>query len=193
MTENTENKELLDAVTEATEQDTAPDPASFDIADWLTPLNQKDHRKTVEVNLIRDFTLESEIYELNALQRKLKNAQQPGMVNPDASIADANPERDLEQRREDLHSRIRQASVVVKVRAMTQPEINKALGGLKPANDMYWPRVFAESVEFPGGVKLPVEQWPEFRNTIGEGQFNQLVEAFNQASFQAPVKVNAPF
>lgn len=190
MTEN--NTELLDAVTEATES-TEPDPASFDITDWLTPVNQKDHRKTVEVNLVRDFSIEQEIYEFNALQRQIKNKQQAGIVDPDASVADASDTTNMEQRREELHARIRAASITVTVRAMTQPEINKALGGLKPANDMYWPRLFAQSVEFPDGSKLDVKRWPEFRNTIGEGQFNKLVEAFNQASFHAPVTVNAPF
>lgn len=188
-----ENKELLDAVAEAAPQEVTPDPAAFNIADWLTPVNQKDHRKTVEVTLIRDFSLEAEIYEFNALERQIKNKHQAGAVDPDASVADPSSATMLEARREELHARIRGASIVVTVRAMTQPEINKALGGLKPANDMYWPRVFAQSVEFPDGSKLDVQHWPEFRNTIGEGQFNQLVEAFNDASFRAPVKVNAPF
>lgn len=192
MTEKTDNTELLEAVAEAAPQDTTPDPASFDVADWLTPVNQKDHRKTEEVTLIRDFTLEAEIYELNALQRQIKNTQQAGVVDPDASVADANPAHDLEARRAELHERIRSSTITVTVRAMIQPEINKALGGLKPANDMYWPRVFAQSVEFPDGSFLAVEKWPQFRNTIGEGQFNQLVDAFNKASFQAPVKVTAP-
>lgn len=192
MTENTtDNTELLASVADTTS--TEPDAAGFDIADWLTPVNQKEHRKTVEVNLIRDFSLEQEIHEFNALERQIKNRQQTGVVDPDASVADASDQTSLQARREDLHARIRSASVTVTVRAMTQPEINKALGGLKPANDMYWPRVFAQSVEFPDGSKLPVEHWPEFRNTIGEGQFNQLVEAFNNASFRAPVTVNAPF
>lgn len=190
----TENTELLDAVADATDsQDTAPDAAGFDITDWLTPVNQKNHRKTEEVTLIRDFSLEQEIYEFNRLQRQIKNKQQAGVVDPEASVADASDTTDLEQRREELHARIRAASITVTVRAMTQPEINKALGGLKPANDMYWPRVFAQSVEFPDGSKLDVQHWPEFRNTIGEGQFNKLVDAFNQASFQAPATVNAPF
>ena len=195
---NTDNTELLEGVANAAENNTAataePDAAAFDITQWLTPLNQKDHRKTEEVRLIRDFSLEAEIYEFNALQHRINKQQDSGMPSPDRSIADsADDSADLEARRQELHARIAAASVVVKVRAMTQPEINKALGGLKPTHDMYWPRLFAQSVEFPDGSKLPVENWPEFRNTIGEGQFNQLVEAFNTASFRAPVKVNAVF
>lgn len=192
MTENTNNQELLDAVAEAT-NDTDPDAATFDITDWLTPATQKDHRKTEEVTLIRDFSLEAEIYELNALEHELKKKTQPGVADPDASVADANPAADLERRKAELHERIKAASVTVTVRAMLQPEIKKLHGSLKQGDPQRDYRVLAEAVEFPGGAKIPASDWPAFHNTIGEGQYQQLIEAFNRVSFVAPVKVNATF
>ena len=187
-----ENTELFNAVAEAS-QDAELDAKTFDINDWLTPVTQKDHRKTADVTLIRDFSLEAEIYELNSLERQLKNKQKTGTIDPDASIADASPVADLEARKAELHQRIKAASVTVKVRALLQPEIKELHGNLKQGDPQRDYRVLAEAVEFPGGVKMPAEDWPSFHNTIGEGQYQQLIEAFNQVSFVAPVKVTAPF
>lgn len=190
MTENIENTELLDAVAAATEN-TEPDPKDFDITDWLTPSTQKDHRKVEKVNLVRDFTLEDEINKLNQLRRRQKEQPQ-GMVDPDASVADASDESHIEQRMQKLSEKIAAASITVKVRAMLEPEINRAIGKLEHTDPQYWYNVFAESVILPNGKMLPVDQWPAFHNTIGEAQFGELKKAFRVATFKAPA-VNAPF
>lgn len=186
-----ENHELLNAVAEAAAtQDAQPDPADFDITEWLTPVTQKDHRKTEKVTLIRDFSLEDEINEFNRLRNKAQ--QQQGLPDPDASVADATSTTRIEERMQELSAKIQAASMTVTVRAMQQDEIDAVLKGMKPENPMYWPTIFAECVFLPNGELLPVQKWPEFRNTIGDAQFDKLIIAFRTASFKAPV-VNAPF
>lgn len=179
-TENTENTE------------TDFDPKTFDLTDWLTPVNEKKHRKTETVDLVRDFSLEAEIYELNGLEYQLKRSNKNSMPADDRSIADGSKTQELEQRKAELHKKLANAVITVKVRAMMQPEIDEALDGMKPANQMYWPRLFEHSVEMPDGSYLPADKWPQLRNTIGEGQFAKIVDAFNTATYKAPVTINAP-
>ena len=184
-----DNSELMTAVSAATEE---YDPADFDVTNWLTPVNQKEHRRYENVTVIRDFSLVPEIQELNDLQFKIDKQQAKKANDPDASIADGNPSAHLEARKVELIEKIEKASITLKVYAMLQHEINDAVGDMTPTDPMYWPSVFAESIIFPHGKTLPLQQWPQFRNTIGDAQMGALIDAFKTVCFQK-LPISAPF
>ncbi|WBL18520.1 hypothetical protein [Citricoccus sp. NR2] len=182
---------------ETTETHT-PDPDTFDIADWLTPVGEKKHRRRETVTVQRhDPALVAEIQELKDewARRELHNkAANDDDVKADLAVGEASTVdvSDLEARGAELSERIKATSVTLTVYASLGPEIDKAGVGVKNGDPLRDYRILADAVEFPGGVKLTADQWAAFHNTIGEGQMIKIMNAWSTATYSKP-EVTAPF
>lgn len=185
-------------MTDTPETTPTPDPETFDIADWLTPVGEKKHRRRETVTVQRhDPALVAEIQELKDewARRELHNkAANDDDVKADLAVGEASTVdvSDLEARGAELSERIKATSVTLTVTASLGPEIEKAGIGLKAGDKKRDYRILSESVEFPGGVKLTADQWAAFHNTIGEPQMLEIINAWNLATYSKP-EVTAPF
>lgn len=162
-----------------------PNPETFDITEWLTPEGEKNHRRTEEVNLIRDLNMDPKVYELRRLQNEAKREQEKG--GADKSVADSTVSTELAERLEKVKAELEAVTTTVTVRAMLLPEIMDAVKRIPEKDENYWPSILAECVLWPGNKRLSKDQWKQVRNTIGEGQFTKLVEAFQRVTYTAPV------
>lgn len=176
-----------------TSEDDQLDPDNFDLLDWLTPEGDKTYRRRETVTVYKDTGMSDEV---QAVQEERRQAERQAAVRgdgePDLAVGETIDTDDLDRREAELHERINSAKLVLTITGMLQPEIKALTKNLKPEDEMYEYTLLAESVDFPGNQKLTPNQWGQFRNTIGEGQFQLISKAWTNATYSKP-RVTAPF
>ena len=166
------------------------DPATFNLDEWLTDDTDRSHRPARFVDVYRDLALAEEINSI-AEERQARKAGAAALA-VDEAVGDPQADNDLSAREEELLARLQGSRVRLTVVGLIRPEMEAATKDYSPDNPDYDYALLAESVTFPGGKKLTVDQWRRFHNTIGQGQFQRIVQAFKVATYTVP-EVSAPF
>lgn len=173
-----------------------PDPATFDIADWL--VGGTNHRPTKTVTVYRDLSLYGQIEDIRERIEARDRAVTDSEGNPEESIGGGDDGKaELEAEAEALLEKMRAAKVTITITGLIGPEEDEVGAELKAQGHdrggIQWTyHVLARAAEFPGGQRLTPEQWAQFHGVIGQGQFIRITKAYQEALLQVP-DVSAPF
>ncbi|GAA1450476.1 hypothetical protein ACFP47_10140 [Nesterenkonia lacusekhoensis] len=176
-----------------------PDLDAFNLEEWLATGNAGRSRETVTI--YRDPSLLEEARkvakEINQLQ-----AQDTGEPDPDATMGDADPLLELQQRHDELEEKVRASKAEVEVTALSDAEheeIEETFKQRYPGEK----RKYTETVKGTAlvlaqaatinGKKLTADQWRQLaEGPLAGGQWAQLKQAYLVAQNKTP-RVDSPF
>lgn len=185
--------------TVAQDETPKPDLADFNLEEWLATGTAGRSRETVTI--YRDPSLLEEsrqlAKEINALQ-----AADTGEPDPDATMGDADPIHELQQRHDALEERIRVSKAEVEVTALSDAEheeIEETFKQRYPGEK----RKYTETVKGTAlilaqaatinGKKLSADQWRQLADgPLAGGQWLHLKNAYLVAQNKTP-RVDSPF
>lgn len=182
-------------------QDETPKPnlADFNLEEWLATGNAGRSRETVTI--YRDPSLLEEAChlakEINQLQ-----AQDTGESDPDATMGDADPIHELQQRHDALEEKIRASKAEVEVIALSASEMEEIEATFKqryPGERREWSQTakgtclaLAQAATI-NGKKLTADQWRALADgPLAGGQWEQVQRAQLVAQKKIP-QVDSPF
>ena len=184
------------------EQDTTLDADTFDIGSWLGDLEPDQYRpkRTVHVYVVQPG-LSERIDEINAEREKyaaaIKKAKEE---RGERSIADAGPAvfeqrmRQLDEQMADVLQQVEGAKREVTVVGLIQPEIDAALAKLTDKDPYTRTVALLAAAMRIDGKRIDAAQLAKLHRAIGQGQWEQLVQAFNATTHGDPwAGVTAPF
>lgn len=176
-----------------------PDLEAFNLEEWLATGNAGRSRETVTI--YRDPSLLEEARkvakEINQLQ-----AQDTGEPDPDATMGEADPLLELQQRHDELDEKIRASKAEVEVTALSDAEHEEIEATFKQRHPGE-KRKYTETVKGTAmilaqaatinGKKLTADQWRQLADgPLAGGQWLQLKNAYIVAQGKTP-QVDSPF
>ena len=176
-----------------------PDLDAFNLEEWLATGNAGRSRESVTI--YRDPSLLDEARqvakEINQLQ-----AQDTGESDPDATMGDADPILELQQRHDELEQRVRASKAEVEITALSASEVEDIEATFKqryPGEKRTWDQTvkgtclaLAQSATV-NGQKLTADQWRKLADgPLAGGQWDQIQRAQVVAQKKLP-RVDSPF
>ncbi len=164
-------------------EETAPleAPVDFDLDAWLTDAKRPERSVTVykRADLIAD---------LDELERQIDNANRAGAEEESLGFAGKRLEAEYLAKLQEFHD----SALTIRVRGLTQDEINKIHSDGKNAKEnqaQIGRRLIEAALVSP---RINTAGLERLANAIGDVQMNQIVNAYQLATMQAPV-VTVPF
>jgi hypothetical protein len=138
----------------------------------------KRPERTVSICLRGDL-----VAQIEDLERQLHDAMHDKPAND--SLAGNQTARELAQQIEAVRDQMRDATVVLRLRGLSNPEWHKLVAAHEPRDRNVGDKTFGYNVEtfFPALIKACLEdrvsdeQWTRLQDTLSAGQFDQLATA----------------
>lgn len=164
---------------------------TFNIDEWL--VGGRDTRYSKNVWVYRDS---SKLTEAHEILRELETMEKKP-ADKEAAISDTSDTAQLREKANQLLAELKQQRIKINIVGLIRSEqirIRKAVeaDGFTSEDPEFDYAMLAEAATFPDGSQLPAEKWPAFHQTIGEPQFQSLLQALVETPRYMP-EVNPDF